>query len=379
MDELSGNLSQLSGQADDIRRNLNFRIAGREQIAARLREVSERISREADAARSMGRGLEQAVAWYERTEQANLGRVAAQAAAIQGGASGGAGNGAEKSGYQYVPWEKKPLDYVIRQLSNLIGPFGFVLTEGRKALEGGDPYANVSLWNSVLKSLGKVVSKIPDQLSKTTPSAWMKELFGYAPGKAKKFWDSFKGKIGDFSKPAKALGTVVTWATAFFDRAVSNLKEMDKGGMGLGRFWGETVVETGLKVGATALIGAGVAAAMGAAPAVAVGAVTVAVTMGVDWALNNIVSWITKGEKTDWIDAFGDGIIDGGKWLVDKAGQVTKKAATAVADAAKSGVNAVKNAGAQIADKIGKGVSKVKEGVSNLFSGCRWGALCFGN
>lgn len=75
MDDVARNLKELSGTLDDIRGNLGYKIAGREQIAARLRDVSGQVVREETAVRSMRDGLEQIVNQYLKTENTTLGFV----------------------------------------------------------------------------------------------------------------------------------------------------------------------------------------------------------------------------------------------------------------------------------------------------------------
>lgn len=69
--DLSRALKAMSQEVDGIRSNMRYKIAGRAQIAERLRQVSEQIAAEAGAARNMGNGLQQIVAWYEKTENGN--------------------------------------------------------------------------------------------------------------------------------------------------------------------------------------------------------------------------------------------------------------------------------------------------------------------
>lgn len=80
LEDVARNLKELSGTLDDIRGNLGYKIAGQEQIAARLRDVSGQVVREETAVRSMRDGLERIVNQYQRTEAANLGQVVAEVA-----------------------------------------------------------------------------------------------------------------------------------------------------------------------------------------------------------------------------------------------------------------------------------------------------------
>ena len=73
----------MSQEVDGIRSNMRYKIAGRAQIAERLRQVSEQIAAEAGAARNMGNGLQQIVAWYEKTENGNRDSQTAEKAKVR--------------------------------------------------------------------------------------------------------------------------------------------------------------------------------------------------------------------------------------------------------------------------------------------------------
>lgn len=81
--ELSRTLKALSQEVDSIRGNMRYKIAGRAQIAERLRQVSEQIAAEAGAARNMGNGLQQIVTWYEKTENGNRDRQVADKTSVR--------------------------------------------------------------------------------------------------------------------------------------------------------------------------------------------------------------------------------------------------------------------------------------------------------
>ena len=64
-------LDSMSREVDGVRGGLRYKIAGQEQIAARLREVVEQLERESSAAGALHTGLEQIIARYERAENRN--------------------------------------------------------------------------------------------------------------------------------------------------------------------------------------------------------------------------------------------------------------------------------------------------------------------
>lgn len=69
--ELSRFLHSLSQDVYDIRGNLRYKIAGREQISARLRQAAEQIERESNSAAALSTGLQQATMMYQKTESEN--------------------------------------------------------------------------------------------------------------------------------------------------------------------------------------------------------------------------------------------------------------------------------------------------------------------
>lgn len=81
--DLSRALKALSQEVDSIRGNMRYKIAGRAQIAERLRQVSEQIAAEAGAARNMSNGMRQVVTWYEQTENGNRDRQVAEKTSVQ--------------------------------------------------------------------------------------------------------------------------------------------------------------------------------------------------------------------------------------------------------------------------------------------------------
>ena len=96
--EVAQKLNALAGEVDSIRGNLRFKIAGREQIAARLRDISEKIVREEAVTRSMGDALDRILSQYERAESANLARLAPDSVDNAGGSASSGGGGAGGSG-----------------------------------------------------------------------------------------------------------------------------------------------------------------------------------------------------------------------------------------------------------------------------------------
>lgn len=355
--KLEKTLKGLYQEVENVRSGLTFKIAGQEAIAARLRSAAEQIDREAVSVGALRSGLMEVVARYEQTESGNLNRVGAEKTTVQQAGS----NSDSAPWYKNFEWDS----LLVEELANLVGPFGFVFTEGQKLIEGDWDWPGTV--NEFVKSLGKSAAVFLDE-----PKAkWFDELFGLSIDEGgSSFWEG----LGDFSSKGKAVGTVVDWATSFFDSFIDNKEEFGADNWS-GRFWAETAAETGIKLGEGALIGLGVGAvvaAIGGAPAIAVGAVTAGATMLVDWGLDNLVSWATGGSQTSWVEAASDLICDTGEKIVEAVGPVVTK----TVDAVKAGVDFVADAGKKAVDAVSDGFNKVKDGISNFFSGCKWGKPC---
>lgn len=341
---LERSLRSLYQDVTGVRNGLRYKISGREAISVRLREAAGQISREADSAKAMRKALEQVIRQYENTEKGNLDRVKAEKTTVQQGGSGG-GGARQDAGPKPFSWT----DLLLKELATVVGPFGFLVTGGQKLVEGKWPEAV----NEFLKSLGKGASSIIGK-----PKAeWAENLFGLtrmetAPG----FWKS----LGDFSSVGKAVGTVTKWATTILDRGIKNFREFGENAWTNARFWGETFIESGIKLveGAaiSAVVGGAAVAIFGNPVSLGVAAATVGLTAIVDWGLDGIVSWATNGAQTDWVEAATD-------FLIDDVGPAIKKGVDTVVDAGKT----VIKKGAEVVSNIGKGLSGI----------CKWGRKLF--
>lgn len=107
--ELAGKLSDLSQQVSEIRSNLRYKIAGREQISSRLQEVAEQISRESASARGLSSALQQVLTQYEQTENNNRDRLVTDEAKTEGPGIGVA-DGIEIS-RQVIPGYRPDFDF----------------------------------------------------------------------------------------------------------------------------------------------------------------------------------------------------------------------------------------------------------------------------
>lgn len=350
---LESSLRSYSREVDSVRRGLRNKIAGQEQISARLREAVEQINREASATRAIHDGLSQVIQRYEQTENSCRDKTAsAERTSVQENPGGSAAT------TEINPYEFKWDDFLLKELANLVGPFGWLITGGKKILSGNG-------WGA-LSEMIKGVGKIAKSVVGVPKADWASKLFGLtAATENTPFWK----RIGDFSSKGKGINTICSWVGALISSGVDNFKEFGENSFGIPRFWAETIGESAIKIGEGALIGLGVSAVIGGAPVIAVGAATVAVTALVDWGLNSLVRFATGDPTAEWVDKASDLILDVGKGIINGGKEVLKEAGEAVGKVTKAVGRGV--------EAVGKGVKKIGEGISNFFSGCKWGgALC---
>ena len=343
--DLSRALKAMSQEVDGIRNNMRYKIAGRAQIAERLRQVSEQSAAEAGAARNMGNGLQQIVAWYEKTENGNRDNQTAEKAKVR--------KGAEEIPFDWGELLKKVIE-------TTLGPFG-IITNIPDIMDGEE--------GSVIKHMLDGIGSITDVVDAEggTAAEWLKDLFGLNPMEFTSFGDTFLDKIGKFDSPASSIGTVANWAGKLVDSFVKNAEEF--AGNWCARFWEETFTEAGIKLVEGAAVSAGVSAAVagictavGVAcpPALVVGVVAAGATMLLDWGLDSLVSWATGGSETSWIEHVSDRICDGIDAIRETVGPAVEKAGQVIND----GIDAVVDTGRKVVDSV-------KDGISNIFSG-RW-------
>lgn len=348
----------LCQEVKDIRSGLNYRIGGQDAISARLKEAAEQLNQEAAGIRALCLGLEQAIAQYERTEGGNLERVAAEKLSVQW-----AGNAQAPVDYPKFDVE----EFLKEELSELLGPAGILVS-----LWDGD---KGKISEDLIELIGDTGSVILDK-----PRAdWFQELFGFgadgfermeeAPG----LWDD----VFDFSTEGKTVGTVANWGASFLGSFMSNADEFGADGWTQGRFWEETLVETGINVveGAviTHVVGAGAVALFGNPVSLGVAAATVAATFAADWVLDTAITWITGGSQTSWTEWASDGICNGLEWAGGKISEGLDQFVDHVGPVVTKAVDTVKDGVGYVADKVSAGLNSVKEGISDFFSGCRWG------
>lgn len=354
-DSLENFLRSYARDVDSVRRGLRYQIAGQERIDARLKEGTARLTQEATGMRSLRGGLEQVIRLYEDTENGICGKMSV-------GQSTPKKKEPEKKEpeSQENPYAFSWSSLFVKELANLVGPFGLLVTGGQKLLQGDVP----GMFGEVIKGLGKTAKTLVDK-----PKAeWFRELFGL--NKVTEV-PTLKSKIWDFDSVGKGVNTVCNWVGALIGSGVSNYKEFGKDSFSNGRFWAETVSEAGIKVAEGAAIGIGVTAAavalFGGAPAIAIGAATAGVTMLVDWGLNSAVRYFTGDPTAEWVECLSDAVLDLGEKAIEGGKKLVKNVEKSVGKAVQKTKKLVKDT-----------YENVKEGISGLFSGCRWGKCLAG-
>lgn len=248
----------------------------------------------------------------------------------------------------------KPFDW---KVSNLVwrtaGKFGVmgkaISTVGKGISNKWDYKAVTSGAKNILSGAGEIASEIYKETPNYKESFWGKWKKGSAfkgLGVESKIGiekgigigaDTVKQSLGkqlrDYSfKNAENVGEKIKvgtkWAGLFMtgvSKGIENYRDYKDGKMTAGRAVAETitekVVETGINMGATALA-TGAAAALGlSAPAVVVGGAAVAVVWGADLGCRALTRWLW-GEEKGLTESVSDVILDGAKFVCDKAADI---------------------------------------------------------
>ena len=157
-------LGSMSGEVDRIRGGLRHKIAGQEQISARLKEAAEQIERETAAAKALSTGLEQILRRYEQAEDSNTGRAVAQKTAVQAAAGAAAAAGGVGAAWdQLLDWSRDVWEDLTKgRLPDPLGPFSpFIpavlgIISGTGGTPGSSPNrAEVSIGSAEGKISGK--------------------------------------------------------------------------------------------------------------------------------------------------------------------------------------------------------------------------------
>lgn len=206
------------------------------------------------------------------------------------------------------------------------------------------------------------------------------EFLGESGGSAKAEWAKLFGldlikltdttvahQLKDFVGGAAEhpVGTAVAkWGTVLLTGAVNFFDNFEEFGGVTGRGIGETVIETvvdvGLSIGMTALVGAGLAAlGVVSAPAVLVAAASAALVYGAN-AFVESKTGIDIGEHV--ADFVFDKLPEFGNWLGEQIGNGVK----VLGDVASNTVKEVVNMANDVKDSVGKFATSVSDTVSNV-------------
>lgn len=175
---------------------------------------------------------------------------------------------------------------------------------GVDAKNGGGASSAISLLKSVVKAAGSIGKVAKDG----TEVGWASELLGLKAANAGMGETSFKAfldkgfgdyKISGSNTIGSNIKAVAKWAgvaLTLAGNAVSNYDEFG-GDLSNGRFWEETVVETGIDIVKGIAISAAISACIGAAPAAAVAVLAGGVAVAADWVCEKV----TKKKVTELV------------------------------------------------------------------------------
>lgn len=257
------------------------------------------------------------------------------------------GVGAEFIGINSGPIIKEPInniertdDFLFKTIAGVVGPFGVIADMIRNGVKGktGD------FWGGLTTLAGGIVENWEG--SRVKWGDWI----GTGPLGT---WQNELGKYVDFSSAKKGFSTVCNWVASYIGSGIDNYGEHNNLGE---RFWRETVTEGTLKLVEGMAIGAGVTFATGAiataigvtAPAWVGAAAIAGVTVLVDWGLDWVVSKVTKGTETSWVEFVSDGLINASEYVGDKVTEVVENVADAVSRGIDNIGNAIRNIGGSI-------------------------------
>lgn len=359
MNSIARQMKHLEEQIRDIQRGLSFEVAQKQRIRQRLRQAGSDVEAQYRGISNSVSVLDSITRTYEETESqlagasvdSSMGRnEIAWAGVIEADPS------LDFLNIKADPGEKI-WDMIYKSVIAAAGPFGTVVDAFKNGFGGNH--------GNVLKDLIKLAGGYVKNSDKSGIK-WG-DWFGIEPS-TKGPWEGALGKYKDFSSVRKGFSTVCNWASAIVSSGFSNYGEHGNFGA---RFWEETAVESLLNIGEGILIGAGTAAAFAAAgisaPALVVGAAAAGITVAVDWGLDAIVSWATKGAQTRWKEAVSDTFCN-----------VYENVAGWAKDTAQKASARVKDTGEKISNAVSSGINGIKNAIQNVAgSTCSWGVFSF--
>lgn len=290
-------LNNLSGEITSIQRSLSFNIRSRAKIDSQLTALAKVSQKNSQNSGQLAKVLSEAVGIYNSAENTVQGNIKTSTTK-KGNNSSGKGS---KTNTQN---KNKEID-----------------------------------WKDVFKRLFKVVGKTG------TPGSIIKAISGFflGDGSFKDYGKATIDLIGSIGKACKS--TIVSAASkwgsrflTFIDQGVENAEEFNYD-FSNPRMYGETAIETIVKVGG----GAAVAAAIGA-PGWAGILIYEAVDFGLDYFTGQGIDEYASDfvmNVTEYIGEHGDEIIEGAGKVIDGAGKAIGEIGKAVGDGAKQAGEAI--------------------------------------
>lgn len=324
-------LAGLSESLQSIKNALRVNdYSSRIRIEQQLQKIIDSLTHQSGQMSSLGTTLEQILNQYTKTEQTISDNVTKKSTKTpQGGENTPQQNGADDEG---IDWNKELLTLFKKVLPADFAPYVTLLANGFTG--SGVDSKIISEFIKSASAKYKFLGNLADNGAKTA----VMDLFGLGkyfkdgvPATASerftaaltKELTAYKPNVGTAASAGK---TIAKWGgvvASVVGNGISNYNEYSSGDISGGRAVAETIVETGIDIGKTALITAGVAAAIGGAPVLAVTAVAV----GVSWGADKICEMITGKGVTELVS---DGLIDGAEKAIDAVADVGSKVCGAI-------------------------------------------------
>lgn len=325
------NLAGLAESLQSIKNGLRINdYSSRAKIEQQLQNVIENLTLQSGQMSSLGNTLEKILNQYTKTEQTISDNVTKKTIKTP---QGGNTTPQEKENKEEgIKWDKELTGLLKKVLPADFAPYITLLASGFTGSEVDGKIVSEFIKSAAAKY--KFLGNWADNGAKTA----VMDLFGLGkyfkdgvPATASERFlqalskeaKSFKPDVGTAASAGK---TIAKWGgvvASVVGNGIGNYNEYSSGEISGGRAVAETIVETGIDIGKTALITAGVAAAIGGAPVVAVTAVAV----GVSWGADKICEMITGKGVTELVS---DGIIDGAEKAMDAVSDVGSKVCGAV-------------------------------------------------
>lgn len=184
----------------------------------------------------------------------------------------------------------------------------------------------VAEWAEMIPKFKKLQRFSPDYAVKTYAKKLLgltsyASSMGFTPSQAGSFLRKFTSNLTRSGAFLKGLKNPVTWILEGIDKGIENWNEFTggykDGGTAVAEWVSETAVTVAVGAGAVAVVGA----AIPTAPILAVGLIAGVAVWGVDtlWA-NTIGRGADEdGGNEGLLETVGEGIVQGGKWVVEKA------------------------------------------------------------